>query len=767
MAKVGPNDPCECGSGRKFKKCCSGAPSTGCTVDDRIRALNRLGSAGELMADEEDVALEEFWSGIPGSFEGLDMGWAEQSAAFFDGWWLFDRELKDGRRLVDIVLERPLPPGERRYLEGMREAGARLWEIVEVRPGRSISLVDLIDGTRVTVNERTFSRDATVRGWLAARVNPLGPTGGAELELGALMISGFGRETLRDALKQACRGFTGGPMAFFKTTAPLLHAHWASSIIDPPVPTLRNTDDERMTATRVQFGVIDAAALRSALSTAEGVEAVNENAWYWAGPSQNRSVVTLGTLQLQGEWLTLEANSAERGRRGRELLQHVAGAALRYVATSHEDMERMAKEHMRKAIRGEVLPEAGADTSIPFADQEELVLDHLARYYRGWIDEPVPAIADLTPRAAAKTAGLVPKLIELLHGLEGMYARALKAGDPAYDPSWMWAELGLGVDSDQGPPPPLAHERVGELVDGATEACRELAARLRRDPAFKEASPMPHEAAQRADLGIQRILKERPALAPLLGAMVDFELHRRKTFQVATDLTWTLSHTDLEVAAELVRAPFPSFAMVFTDRHVLSMLERMFAVGPLSPLAGHMLRIGTVYVSEAAPGHLRVLVAGDALGADVPVVREVEIHLFPGGTLSAAIDRAAAGGPGARPLGALLAVVIQAMLYATSVGVEPVLRAAPSPGRKDSGRAAATSESVYYLPGTINISKLRHLRELERTSTGRELLQRFLVRGHWRRPPESWKDQRPRWIAPHWKGPPGAVVIERAYRLEP
>lgn len=45
------------------------------------------------------------------------------------------------------------------------------------------------------------------------------------------------------------------------------------------------------------------------------------------------------------------------------------------------------------------------------------------------------------------------------------------------------------------------------------------------------------------------------------------------------------------------------------------------------------------------------------------------------------------------------------------------------------------------------------------------MLHRFMVRGHWRRPAKAWKDQRMRWIAPYWKGPDIAVVIERAYKL--
>ncbi len=46
-------------------------------------------------------------------------------------------------------------------------------------------------------------------------------------------------------------------------------------------------------------------------------------------------------------------------------------------------------------------------------------------------------------------------------------------------------------------------------------------------------------------------------------------------------------------------------------------------------------------------------------------------------------------------------------------------------------------------------------------------MHRFMVRGHWRRAKASWKDQRPRWIKPFWKGPDMAAVIERAYRMKP
>lgn len=113
--------------------------------------------------------------------------------------------------------------------------------------------------------------------------------------------------------------------------------------------------------------------------------------------------------------------------------------------------------------------------------------------------------------------------------------------------------------------------------------------------------------------------------------------------------------------------------------------------------------------------------------------------------------------------------MINAVLYATSPGVEPQRRRQPA-GR---GHAAASSDDgygsdeVWFLPGVIKISRLRQLQELERVPSGRKLLHRHLVRGHWRRPPKSSQDPRPRWIEPYWKGPDLGAVIERAYKLTP
>ncbi len=121
------------------------------------------------------------------------------------------------------------------------------------------------------------------------------------------------------------------------------------------------------------------------------------------------------------------------------------------------------------------------------------------------------------------------------------------------------------------------------------------------------------------------------------------------------------------------------------------------------------------------------------------------------------------------PLDMLLRVTLNALLYATSAGPGAEERQSPrAPGKlPPRDQAVVSSDSVFFLPGTIDISRLRKLQDLGRAPSGGQMLHRFMVRGHWRRPAKNWHEQRARWIAPYWKGPDLASVIERTYKFKP
>jgi hypothetical protein len=166
---------------------------------------------------------------------------------------------------------------------------------------------------------------------------------------------------------------------------------------------------------------------------------------------------------------------------------------------------------------------------------------------------------------------------------------------------------------------------------------------------------------------------------------VNFELHRRKTFWVHESLAYLLAQTDLDVVGQELRLPFACFALVFTDRHALSLAERLLACDPSCPLAGQMLRVARVYVSEEQGESGRVLHLGlalDALGSDPPHLVEhhlnlppdVRVQVFPETARPPCVRAEHGPAPIFRPLPGLLQLTLNAILYATSAGVAPEVR---------------------------------------------------------------------------------------------
>ena len=593
---------------------------------------------------------------------------------------------------------------------------------------------------------------------------------------------------------------------FYKEVVPFFHEAWISAIVDPPIPHLRNTDGEDMLPTRTRYEVLDRQGLERALDAAGGLERnpPEEAAWSWSGLNVQGEQISLGRLVLEGSALVLETNSVERDRRGRDMLEGLAAGKVRLLGTVHEDLEQQLREVLRSGPP-EDRQDDGPGHPLPLEVEEDLVLDQLARHYRQWLDMEIPKLDGRTPRQAAKDPRLAQRLAGMIRDLEGDYHRALRQDRPAYDPSWLWAELGLASPGDVDHPPPLAHERWAEAVPGLGDLCAGLAKRTRGLPGFDDGASVITMEQLEEDLEVRRFLRGRPGRPPRLKAkaapgagpagdtldqvtrwllcLANLELHRRKLFWVDEALAFMLAQTDLDARGHDLRVPFPSFGVAFTNREVLSLGERLLAKEPACPLAGHFLRVITAYVTEQRAGGDRVLhisFAMDALGADPPYLLEHELALYddapvelPGtGEDGPVLVNGEELKPALRPLPGLLHVTLNAVLYATSAGVEPCLRRSPpnrepSPPGQRPGEPVFSSEDVFFLPGAIEISRLRQMQSLLRGPSGRKQMVRFMVRGHWRRPAAAWKDRRMRWIKPYWKGPDLAAVIERTYKLKP
>jgi hypothetical protein len=307
MTKLGRNEPCPCGSGKKLKKCC-GDPRAAVlyTSIDRQNALEWLNECIDTFAEDEwEDAADDLWGRYLDQADELPPELMQFSQAVEDMWCAFDYIGERGVPLVDIFMaEAELGDGERAFLTALRKSSMRLYEVVDAVPGVSLTLRDVIEGGQVTVNERTGSRMISRHEYVAARVVPRGPSGGPEIEAGLLHMPGLFKDSVAEQLREHRAAFLDEHRGasideFYKTMPPFFHDVWVGAFLDPYVPTPKTTDGEDMIPTEVQFDVSDGDAVSRALDDHPEIER-NEEIWTWCGKNREGKIITLGTAVLEG-----------------------------------------------------------------------------------------------------------------------------------------------------------------------------------------------------------------------------------------------------------------------------------------------------------------------------------------------------------------------------------------------------------------------------------------------------------------------------------
>jgi hypothetical protein len=317
-----------------------------------------------------------------------------------------------------------------------------------------------------------------------------------------------------------------------------------------------------------------------------------------------------------------------------------------------------------------------------------------------------------------------------------------------------------------------------QRLPGITEVVRSVAERRSAGGAGLVRTAVTQGELQ-AEVRVQELIRasaglfDSGELLTHLEFYCNYEMQRRKTFWVDESLAWMLANTHVDAESSLVRLPFPSYVLVYTDRHTLGVAERALASDGACPLRGQMLAVLCAYILELEPDSSRIKagLAFDAFAGQPPYLMSWELHVDPKETLENSVGDALARAktPAAGLFRPLLDAVINATLYTTSANVkieEYRVDRSRQPNRKVP-EGCLSGDTVYYLPGKIAISHMRKLRQVARGPSGRTLMHRFMVRGHWRRPNPNWKDQSLRWIEPYWRGPNLASIVEREYRLNP
>lgn len=452
--KIGRNDPCSCGSGKKYKKCCLNKAAkpiiptpTLFSEADRASALGKLRAFVHRPEQADDLAEASFDYWGERLYERdedeqrrvLDLPQAEVMRT---AWLWFDAELPDGRTVADRFLASggdSLTTGERAFLSQAQASYQGLYEVEAVDLDEGFTLRDLSSQERIRVRERSATWSVARWDLIVARLMPR-PDGSWVLEAGLLQLPPREAEMLLPQWRKAEGAFQArfphsSRVAILKKLGHLLSRWWLTLVACRPLPTVVTPEGDLVVFTKAVFEVLDQEHLLGLLAQAESLEQVHPDVfdWYEITPAFRR---TLGTIRITDERLTLETNSEARAERGRRMLEDLAPESLRYRMTGTEDMKQTL-------ARAESRHQAEPPRSIPPDVEAELLHQYYENHYRAWVDQPVPALDNLTPRQAASDRQRRQKLITLLKDFENRAAHEANEGRPSYDFTWMWQELKL------------------------------------------------------------------------------------------------------------------------------------------------------------------------------------------------------------------------------------------------------------------------------------------------------------------------------------
>ena len=433
--KLNRNDPCPCGSGLKYKKCCLNNTIKATTISYAWQKMRRTDA-------ELDEPLMEHALALFGK-KGLEEAWLEFHCfakdtpelahgnmifeQAFMPWFLYNWYPGSNEELVGMVpnviaaedyltkYSRKLDSYQKSFILANLKSQYSIYEVVHVVRQQSITLKDVLRGHQVTIHEKRGSESLEKGYVLMARLLTLNE----ESIACGMYFQPLPSKCLLSFVdfKQHFSGnrlFTDEMLFEMDLEIRQSFMDEVNHLLQNPYPQLKNTDGEAFSINKVCYTLtctpqraFDALAElaigidKSELSQ-DGIYDANnqlieiEFPWLVVGNRSHKDWENTvhGTIVIKEHSLTIEANSAARAK-----------AALAEINARLTIQEATYLHTEQKSIE-ELMSEPRENKSIPGADSPQLqaMLKELsARHWNEWLDSKIPALNHVTPREAAKT----------------------------------------------------------------------------------------------------------------------------------------------------------------------------------------------------------------------------------------------------------------------------------------------------------------------------------------------------------------------------
>ncbi len=229
LPTAGRNEPCPCGSGRKFKACCQRTPKLPPSAQFDWLEHRVVAFTGRMHRHLRLLALAMYAADDPDNVDEVTELTNDPA--------ILDIAVHEGGGIAEYLAERGplLAEHDVEVLRSWATSRRRLWEITDRAPGVGLSLTDDATGTAITVADPELVEQSTPAGLLLAVAVTL--PGAARLTGIPMMIGAEQREQVRELLasdpgpEELARLYVSLQDVHSRPEPPLLH----QALIDPRI----------------------------------------------------------------------------------------------------------------------------------------------------------------------------------------------------------------------------------------------------------------------------------------------------------------------------------------------------------------------------------------------------------------------------------------------------------------------------------------------------------------------------------------------------
>ncbi len=436
---IGRNEPCSCGSGKKYKKCC--LANIVVPVDFAWRRLRQLeGKVVDqllpyVMKKLPSVVLETARSEIYPEKLPEEIDEELLFSHFFLPWFIFSWIPK-----ADFGLEKFLP-GQPLALQYINQYGSKLtqeeksfiqilcdshysfFSILNVEPGQFLEIKDIILGDHYHIKEKMGSQILSRGDIVFSRVLTMGDQS-IFIGMAPFIVpapSHGGLLLLRDEITKISQKKLSKKLIRVEFEDVLINCFFMilKDFYNNKTPTFANTDGDLFQSCKAYFTLNISPKqafmkllsltlsddpdefLQDATKNTKGEIMRVEFPWLRLGNALHKEWdnTVMGHFKIKGNKLILETNSEPRIKKGTELIRKYLQGDAVYQKMM---LESVGQKMKTLPTKGQGFEDKSSDL-LNLPEVKQKMQEMMQSHWEHWFDKPIPMLLNQTPREASKT----------------------------------------------------------------------------------------------------------------------------------------------------------------------------------------------------------------------------------------------------------------------------------------------------------------------------------------------------------------------------